>query len=853
MRLRFCCLVALAALLTVLPLPTLNKVQAVPSPAPAPSPTATPEQANPRQIEAAQLMLEGILQMQRNQYQESLQNLQASLQIYQELDEPQGQFILLNSLGSVYFYLGRYQESIAASQQSIELLQALGDAPEAAIGRSFEMVTLTNLGLSHQYLGQYQQAIDFLQRALTAAQQANQPLMEATALVHLGDAYRTIGKYEQAVQVGQQALTVLRSSPQVPASPPAAAAQNPLEALFAPALATGAQQAEAGALANLGIAYGFLKDYPQSIAFLQQSLELAKEIGDRQIESRALLNLGNTYLSAEQPQQAAEAFRQAIALAKEIGDRQGEAIALGNLGNSYRNLGEFEQAIDSHQQSLAIKRELGDRAGEAISLSNLAYALLNEGQPQDAELLLWNSVEILESLRTGLKSDTERVALQDTQRYAYENLQNALVMQNKIEQALEVAERGRARAFVELLSRHQLGSADSSAVPSMASPSIDEIKRIARSENATLIEYSIIDQKTLFIWVIQPTGKITFRQTDFNATFQQPPSRNASPTAAASASPAEDPFTSLVSTTRSAVIADRSAPVADLTRTNQLRTLHQFLIEPIADLLPTDPNDRLIFIPQGSLFLVPFPALQDEAGTYLIKNHTILTAPAIQVLGLTGSDQNSDRPPALIIGNPVMPKLPTSPGEPPQPLPALPAAGTEATLIAQLLNVQALEGDQATETAVVQQMPAAKIVHLATHGLLNYGQPDEFGILDTPGAIALAPSNTDDGLLTASEILKLNLQADLVVLSACDTGRGRITEDGVVGLSRSFMAAGAASVVVSLWSASDLATADLMTKFYQQLQQNPDKAQALRQAMLATMEQYPHPRDWAAFTLMGKS
>jgi CHAT domain-containing protein len=148
-------------------------------------------------------------------------------------------------------------------------------------------------------------------------------------------------------------------------------------------------------------------------------------------------------------------------------------------------------------------------------------------------------------------------------------------------------------------------------------------------------------------------------------------------------------------------------------------------------------------------------------------------------------------------------------------------------------------------------MPTAKIIHLATHGLL-----DDFQGLGVPGAIALASSGTgkpNDGLLTADEIINLQLNAELVVLSACDTGLGRITGDGVIGLSRSLITAGVPSVIVSLWAVPDGPTEFLMTKFYQNFQQNPNKAKALRQAMLTTMKQYPNPRNWAAFTLIGEA
>jgi CHAT domain-containing protein len=281
----------------------------------------------------------------------------------------------------------------------------------------------------------------------------------------------------------------------------------------------------------------------------------------------------------------------------------------------------------------------------------------------------------------------------------------------------------------------------------------------------------------------------------------------------------------------------------------RLQKLHQLLIQPIAQFLPTNPNERVIFIPQNELFLVPFPALQDASGKYLVEKHTILTAPAIQVLQLTGEKRRSvSGSDVLVVGNPTMPSITPQTGGTPQQLPSLPGAEKEALAIATLLNSKALIGNAATKQAIEQQMPKARIIHLATHGLL-----DDFKGFGVPGAIALAPSSNDNGLLTSSEILDMKLNAELVVLSACDTGRGTITGDGVIGLSRSLITAGVPSVIVSLWSVPDAPTASLMTHFYQNLKQSSDKAQALRNAMLTTMKQHPDPKDWAAFTLIGEA
>ena len=206
--------------------------------------------------------------------------------------------------------------------------------------------------------------------------------------------------------------------------------------------------------------------------------------------------------------------------------------------------------------------------------------------------------------------------------------------------------------------------------------------------------------------------------------------------------------------------------------------------------------------------MVPFPALQAEDGTYLIEEHTILTAPSIEVFGLANevaaarssrASRQSDN--ALIVGDPGMPTVwtPTASGDFSETqLSALPGAKTEAEEIGDFLKVTPLIGDQATEAQIKQQLPSASLIHLATHGLLDYGDPRAYGTLDFPGAIALTPGDGEDGLLTSAEILEMELQADLAILSACDTGRGRITGDGVVGLSRSLITAGVPSVVVSL-------------------------------------------------------
>ncbi len=414
-------------------------------------------------------------------------------------------------------------------------------------------------------------------------------------------------------------------------------------------------------------------------------------------------------------------------------------------------------------------------------------------------------------------------------------MQQALVAQQKYDEALAACERGRARALVEVLS-HRLTPAEGET-PAPISPSPQQIREIAAAEQATLVEYSIIyrdldalkegEQRPneIYIWVVSPIGDINFRATDVTPFLSQQ----------------QLDVADLVGGTRDALgVPNRDleyVPVAHDGITNEeadlMHYVYRLLIQPIADLLPADPNARVIFIPHRELAAIPFPALRDADGKHLIKSHTILTAPSIQSLDYAAraarrhAASNLGRG-ALVVGNPVMPKVSLKPGEEPIQLPPLPYAEQEAIKVADMLKAEPLIGPSATKANVIGRMPGQRIIHLATHGLLDlvgYGMP---------GAVALTPSGEDDGLLKSEDILNLSLDAELVVLSACNTGQGRMTGDGVIGLARAFVTAGVPSVVVSLWSVADDSTAFLMTRFYEYLQSGCDKAAALHHAMLDT-------------------
>lgn len=752
-----------------------------------------------------------------------------ALALAQTLAAPQQEVLALMSLGSLYQGIGNAVEAIDAFEQVLILTAETEAQTQTSYGALAEDA-LKFLGQIHIGLGDYGRAIAYFQQMLQVAQADADPANEIIAYQKIGDAYYASGRYDQALEHYQQALTQ------------AEATTNPTQ--------------QASALTNLVSGYRALNQFEDAQQFAEQAVKIAQSLDDPWAQGMALWELGNVQLLV-QNDQVIDTLQTLLSLRESDANGFPESLALRSLGSAHLAFGNPSTAIELLQQALVLDQQQQEIEAQGHTLSELGSAYQQMGDLESAEAALRQAVAIWDTLRANLGDrDDIKVSLLTRQRVAYQQLQTVLVAQGKPLEALEVAERSRARALADLLSQQLSPRPDQ--LPTTQSPTLAEIVNIAKTQNATLVEYAET-LEALYIWVIKPSGEIIFEQVEvFNPGAQLP----------AAARPLIDQPTllsSAIADTRSAFgVPDwnRPRPSAQVARANErLETLYSLLIEPIADHLPTQPEDRVIFIPQGELFQVAFPALRNRQGQYLIENHTVLTAPSIKMLSLTQQLSQTQRSAPssvqdrLVVGNPVMPALPRNPDVT---LDSLPGAEEEALTIANLLQTSALIGSAATEPVITQKMQTASMIHLATHGLLDYGAPEVSLVRDVPGAIALTPDPSlngpaGDGLLTAREIMTLSLKAELVVLSACNTGRGEITADGVIGLSRALITAGVPSVVVSLWAVPDAPTALLMTEFYRQLQNTPDKAQALRQAMLTTLETHPNPADWAAFTLIGEA
>ena len=602
------------------------------------------------------------------------------------------------------------------------------------------------------------------------------------------------------------------------------------------------RQAEADRLLEQGNQQYAISQFREALQSWEQALTIYRDLKNRQGEANSLGNLANAYGFLGQFDRAIEFLEQSLDISEEIEDRQGEASSLSNLGNAYAFLEQYDRAIEFYQQSLVISRKIGDRVRESFSLNNLGNTFLKTHQIAEAETELRASVAIHESIRSELVSNDHKVSIFENQISAYRLLQQVLVAQTRFDEALEISEMSRTRAFIELL-RQTLLTNDVPANGETNQLSIPQIQQIARDRNSTIVEYSIIFDG-IYIWVIQPNGNITHRAANLEPLNQQNQTLKQIILKARVSIGTEE-----TDDEGNKIQLESQYKRDETGRFPLLQLLHQILIEPIIDVLPTDANSPIIFVPHYDLFLVPFAALQDSNNRYLIENHTILTSPSIQVLEITRQHQNRVRglrQAALIVGDPT---IAAKFKENPYKLRQIPRAKEAAEAIAATLGTEAITGENATKVAILDRMLNTRIVHLSAHGLL-----DDFQGSGIPGAIILAPSgDSDDGALNAAEILRLKLDSELVVLSACSTGGGKITGDGVIGLSRCFILAGVPSIIVSLWNMGAISAKLLMTEFYQKLARGENRAAALRCAMLTTKARFPSPIAWAAFTLIGET
>ena len=275
-----------------------------------------------------------------------------------------------------------------------------------------------------------------------------------------------------------------------------------------------------------------------------------------------------------------------------------------------------------------------------------------------------------------------------------------------------------------------------------------------------------------------------------------------------------------------------------------LKHLFQLLIDPVKDSLK---GNKIIVVPDKQLFFAPFSSLVDENDRFLTSDYSIQITPSLHTLKASMQRANdSNIGFALFIGNPTVENFFFN-GEVFTPLPG---AAEEVKYLANLFHAKPLLGSEAKKQVVLQHLSEASIIHIAAHAESKRGE------IILAADTSHDQPNPESFLLTQEDITSISVQARLVVLCCCYTGKGKVSSEGVIGITRSFLAAGARSVLATLWPVDDKATKEFMEKFYGELLEETPICEALRRAQNFFQEHenntYQPIRIWAPFTIYGE-
>ena len=737
-------------------------------------------------------------------YRKAIEHHEKSLKIAIEIGDRDTEGRAYVSLGNAYQSLSNYRKAIDYFEKSLKILIRISDrgAKGAAYG---------SLGNAYLCLGDYSKAIEYYEKSLKIAIEIGDRAGEGTTKSNLGHAFNTLGNYRKAIDYLEKSLKI--------------------------AIEIGDRGGEGTANASLGNAYNLRGNYRKAIDYLKKSLKIAIEIGDRLVEGGAYGNLGNAYNFLGNYRKAIEYQEKCLKIAIEIGDWGGEGTANRHLGNAYLSLGNYRKAIDYFKKSLKIAIEVGDRGGEGACYHNIGSAYFSFGEFENAVDNLVSAVNAFDSLRSSLMSkDNWKIKYRELYDETYTGLWMSLLKIGKVDEALFAAEKGRAQTLSDnLLIQFKLPATFGTE---------GTISRLS-TEIITPTIFLAIEGLTINIWFLSRGNKVVFRQGRLEGDITKKDTIHALMKSSLVKIGTEDPVRCEDRTfderdneqpfsleVQAKGVGTIRSPLLD----SPFRPFYDAIIDPIVDMLgPQD--DELVIVPDGALSLTPWAAVTES-----IRIRTVPSLTSYQLI-LTVPEGHHMRKGALLVGNPCLNKLK-------KPKPALPCAQEEVEMIASILNTRALVGRQATKAEVMKRLSSVGLIHIAAHGNKRTG---EIALSPNPGWTSNFPQQKDY-ILKMSDVQAANLRARLVVLSCCHSGRGRISKgEGVVGIARAFLAAGARSVLVALWAIDDEATMVFMKSFYQHLKEGKTASAAIQESVkfLRESKDYSEMKYWAPFQLIG--
>ena len=848
---------------------------------------------------------------QLGEFENSLPHLLIGLALRQCLPDASARGNSLDHIGSAFLSLGQVRKAIrfyaaAVPEKNPEVLQEfgptlrnlamahdqLGDEDalptyERLLKMATEADELVGVGYMHDSMadhffnrGQWQESLQHTQLALRAWRSANFWSGETYAAVRLGQIYQARGELERA-------LASFRKAENIP----------------------GTSNSRSRALATwlISTVYSEMGDFDRAIAQQEKALQLSREAGDRVREADILRSLGVSHLGRHD---AAAAFRYLNeALPISLTYPLVQANVLRDMSAAQLELGKLDDARRSAARALELARSVRSEPAEASALISLARIDAAAGDLKAARSETEETLRIIDVVRGEMVTPENRASflsgLWDTYDFYID-----LLMRVDRAAALQASERAHARSFVELLTESRKGTpkldllralrerisaraqaqlklaerngADAEGVkrdlddlnaqyeelmadirredPALAAAStlepagVPQIQHDILDASTALLEYSL-GEKRSFLWVVT---------RDKLFTHELPPRNEV----------------------ESAVRAAYQSLSTRSSKQDAVAAVSRMLLAPAAAELHAR---RLLVVPDGALNYLPFAALlSPESGRPLIRDHEMVTAPsasAIAAIRRNRRNRKSARKLA-VFADPVFERTDSrlgpeshavaaaSRGADDDPaenayeraardsgltnLPRLPFTRREATAILSLVPAaqrkEALDFNAARRSVLDPDLRNYQFIHFATHGILNSLHPELSGIVLS---MVDRSGNDQDGFLTTADVLNLSLSADLVVLSGCRTGLGKeIRGEGISGLTRAFMYAGAPRVVASLWNVNDAATSELMKRFYQEMLGPKHLAPpaALRAAQLSLLKgsRWSAPYYWAGFVVQGE-
>jgi len=798
--------------------------------------------------------------------QKALEYFNQSLQLSRAVGDGVGEAGTLQAMSGIYSALGELQ-------QALDYMQLALDKSKAVRDRTRQARTLNNIGGLHNLLGDGQRALQYFTESLALYKEVGDTYGEGLVLISIGNVYVGLRDWPKALEYFNLALPVTKTQDD-------------------------RRWTEGMVLTSIGYTNHYLGSKQEAIQYLNEALSIHRSVENRVWEAQTLTCLGTTYNSLGNTEKALNYFKQALTIYRTIANQRGEADALIKIARVERNRGNLSEARQLIERVLEINDSLRARIVNQESRSSFVASrrdyyefyvdLLmrldqkSPGSGHDARALQESErararslLELLAESRVDIRQGVDTQLLERERglqkQINDEEMQRVRVQKGKhTPEDLAAIDQRVNRLMLDYYtveSEIRIRSPRYAALTNPEPLTLRDIQQQVLDDKTMLLEYALGEDRS-FLWVVTQSEMKSFEL----------PKRSVVETAARRV------YDLLVASNKTQ--ARRPVELA-------LNELSRMVLGPAASLLN---KERVVIVADGALEYVPFAALpvasSQPAGTYepLIVRHEIVSLPSASVLSVLRREMSNRQraPEALAVladavfqsddsrltqrSGKAHASLVPATDNPPATQGALtrsaedvgatgfqrlPFSRREADAIvakaAQPRTLKALDFTASRETVFNSKLEQYRIIHFATHGLLNSQHPTLSGIVlslyDEQG-------RPIDGFVRLHEIYNLKLNAELVVLSACRTALGReIKGEGLVGLTRGFMYAGTPSVVASLWDVRDQATSELMSRFYEGMFKDGKRpAAALRAAQVSMWKEkrWTAPYYWAGFILQGE-